>query len=97
VTLGAAPSGTLQILSHVASKSLGEVLENAEDGQKIGWQLYMNPDRFVLTAFIRRQAERRSNEAEKQIRQARELGAQSIWLTVDMTIVGSIVLGGGTY
>ena len=33
------------MLSHVASKSLEEVLAAAEQGQKVGWQLYMKADR----------------------------------------------------
>lgn len=45
VTRGAAAQGAFQVLSHVASKSLEEVLAAAEKGQKIGWQLYMHSDR----------------------------------------------------
>jgi L-lactate dehydrogenase (cytochrome) len=47
VTRGAAAQGAFQVLSHVASKSLEEVLAAAEKGQKIGWQLYMHSDRYV--------------------------------------------------
>ena len=47
VTRGAAAQGAFQVLSHVASKSLEEVLAAAQKGQKIGWQLYMNSDRYV--------------------------------------------------
>ncbi|ORY34117.1 L-mandelate dehydrogenase [Naematelia encephala] len=73
VTRGAASTGILQILSHVASKSLDEVMSEKQDKQKVGWQLYMNQDR---------------SKAEEEIKHAVELGAQSIWLTVDTTVLG---------
>ena len=45
VTKGAAAGGILQVLSHVASKSLDEVIDARAKGQEVGWQLYMKPDR----------------------------------------------------
>lgn len=44
-THAAARQGVLQVLSHVASKSLDEVMAARAKGQAVGWQLYMNPDR----------------------------------------------------
>lgn len=45
VTRGAGATGIFQVLSHYASRSLDEVKAAARDGQQIGWQLYLNPDR----------------------------------------------------
>jgi L-lactate dehydrogenase (cytochrome) len=45
VTIGAGKAGLLQVLSHVASKSLEEVLVARQDGQEVAWQLYVNMDR----------------------------------------------------
>ncbi|RSH95724.1 Cytochrome b2, mitochondrial precursor [Saitozyma podzolica] len=69
-TIGAGRTGFFQILSHVASRSLDEVMQAKADGQKIGWQLYMNMDRDI---------------AAREIKHAAELGAQSIWLTADLS------------
>ncbi|KAI9638242.1 L-mandelate dehydrogenase, partial [Dioszegia hungarica] len=71
-TQGAAASGVLQVLSHVASRSLTEVMQARANGQEIGWQIYMDPDR---------------SKAEAQIREAVKLGVHSIWLTVDRQAV----------
>lgn len=48
-TYGAAKGGVLQVLSHVASRSLEEVMEARKQGQEVGWQIYMDPDRLVST------------------------------------------------
>lgn len=72
--IGAGRAGIFQLLSHVSSKGLDEVMEHAAQGQKIGWQLYMKPDRAV---------------AEEEIKEAARLGASSIWLTVDLTTVSA--------
>lgn len=45
VTKGAGASGILQVLSHYASRSLEEVKAAAQQGQQIGWQVYLKPDR----------------------------------------------------
>ncbi|ORX36799.1 L-mandelate dehydrogenase [Kockovaella imperatae] len=73
VTKGAAAGGILQVLSHVASKSLEEVMKARSKGQQVAWQMYMKPDREVAAA---------------EVRKAYELGAQSIWLTVDTVVLG---------
>lgn len=46
-THAAARQGILQILSFSASKSLEEVMAAREEGQEVGWQLYLNSDRSV--------------------------------------------------
>lgn len=45
VTRGAGATGIFQVLSHYASRSLDEVKAAALEGQQIGWQCYLNPDR----------------------------------------------------
>lgn len=45
VTRGAGATGIFQVLSHYASRSLDEVKAAAKEGQQIGWQLYLNPNR----------------------------------------------------
>lgn len=45
VTRGAHAGGIMQVLSHVSSRSIDEVMEAAAEGQPIGYQLYMSPDR----------------------------------------------------
>jgi L-lactate dehydrogenase (cytochrome) len=47
VTIGANASGIMQVVSHYASRSLDDVMEAASTDQKVGWQLYMHPDRYV--------------------------------------------------
>jgi L-lactate dehydrogenase (cytochrome) len=73
VTRGAGATGIFQVLSHYASRSLEEVKAAAREGQQIGWQLYLNPDR------------ERSREA---IEEAVEAGAHSIWITADTVTLG---------
>jgi L-lactate dehydrogenase (cytochrome) len=46
-TRAAANQGILQVLSHVASKSLQDVLDARQKGQQVGWQLYVDNDRYV--------------------------------------------------
>lgn len=45
VTKGVGEAGVFQVLSHYASRSLEEVKAAAKDGQQIGWQVYLKPDR----------------------------------------------------
>ncbi|BEJ10779.1 hypothetical protein CspHIS471_0102010 [Cutaneotrichosporon sp. HIS471] len=73
VTRGAGATGIFQVLSHYASRSLDEVKAAARDGQHIGWQVYLNPDR------------ERSREA---IEEAVAAGAHSIWITADTVTLG---------
>ncbi|WOO77062.1 (S)-mandelate dehydrogenase, mitochondrial [Vanrija pseudolonga] len=73
VARGAGEAGILQVLSHFASKSLDEVKAAAKDGQQVGYQLYLQPDR---------------EQSAEAVREAVKNGAHSIWLTVDTTIVG---------
>lgn len=49
-TRAAANQGILQVLSHVASKSLQDVLDARSKGQKIGWQLYVDNDKCVFSS-----------------------------------------------
>ena len=66
----------------------------AEQGQKIGWQLYMKADRcvserpffFFFQGRVRGRDTHGRKKAEEDIRKAHALGAHSIWLTVDTTI-----------
>ncbi|WOO77061.1 (S)-mandelate dehydrogenase, mitochondrial [Vanrija pseudolonga] len=73
VARGAGEAGILQVLSHFASKSLDEVKAAAKDGQQVGYQLYLQPDR---------------EQSAEAVREAVKNGAHSIWLTVDTTILG---------
>ncbi|KAL1413526.1 hypothetical protein Q8F55_001300 [Vanrija albida] len=73
VARGAGGAGVLQVLSHYASKSLDEVKAAARDGQQIGYQLYLQPDR---------------EKSAEAVREAVANGAHSIWLTIDTTILG---------
>ncbi|GMK59591.1 hypothetical protein CspeluHIS016_0801970 [Cutaneotrichosporon spelunceum] len=73
VTRGAGATGVFQVLSHYASRSLEEVKAAACEGQQIGWQVYLNPDR------------ERSREA---IEEAVAAGAHSIWITADTVTLG---------
>ena len=79
---GAGRFGVLHVNSHVASKSIGEVLAARAPGQQIGWQLYMDVDRYVHDGYIETR-----DLAAQQIRDATSKGAMSIWMTVDTTIV----------
>ncbi|KAI9635394.1 L-mandelate dehydrogenase [Dioszegia hungarica] len=73
VTRGAADAGIMQVVSHYASKSFDEIAAAAKEGQKIGWQVYLHPDR---------------ENSAKAIKHAVELGAASIWITADTAILG---------
>lgn len=72
VAKGAGAGGILQVLSHYASRSLEEVKAAAREGQEIGWQLYLSPDR---------------EKSAQAVRDAVAAGAHSIWITADTTIV----------
>ena len=72
VAKGAGAAGILQVLSHYASRSLDEVKAAAREGQQIGWQLYLSPDR---------------EKSAEAVRAAVAAGAHSIWITADTTIV----------
>jgi L-lactate dehydrogenase (cytochrome) len=72
VARGAGAAGILQVLSHYSSRSLDEVKAAAAQGQEIGWQLYLSPDR---------------EKSAQAVRAAVEAGAHSIWITADTTIV----------
>lgn len=75
VARGAGEAGILQVLSHFASKSLDEVKAAAKQGQQVGYQLYLQPDR---------------EQSAQAVREAVKNGAHSIWLTVDTTIVSEL-------
>lgn len=74
VAKGAGAGGILQVLSHYASRSLEEVKAAASEGQEIGWQLYLSPDR---------------EKSAEDVRNAVKAGAQSIWITADTPIVST--------
>lgn len=73
VARGAGAAGILQVLSHYASRSLDEVKAAAQEGQPIGWQLYLQPDRKI---------------SEQHVKEAVANGAHSIWITVDTVSLG---------
>jgi L-lactate dehydrogenase (cytochrome) len=75
VARGAGAAGILQVLSHYASRSLDEVKAAAREGQEIGWQLYLSPDR---------------EKSVQAVKEAVEAGAHSIWITVDTPVVSRI-------
>lgn len=87
VTRGAADAGIMQVVSHYASKSFDEIAAAAKEGQKIGWQVYLHPDRYVTERLRGLQLTFRENSA-KAIKHAVELGAASIWITADTAILG---------
>ncbi|GAA5884413.1 hypothetical protein JCM6882_005242 [Rhodosporidiobolus microsporus] len=73
IVRGAAPHETLQIVSSGASLGIEEIFAAKEEGQNLAWQYYKHSD---------------SKIAEEKLRTAMRLGAKSIWLTVDVPVLG---------
>ncbi|GAA5829456.1 hypothetical protein JCM11251_005058 [Rhodosporidiobolus azoricus] len=73
IVRGAAPHDILQIVSSGASLAIDEIFAAKEPNQNLAWQFYKHSN---------------PKTAEEKLNTAMKLGAKSIWLTVDVPVLG---------
>ncbi|GAA5873790.1 hypothetical protein JCM8547_005947 [Rhodosporidiobolus lusitaniae] len=73
IVRGAAPHDVLQIVSSGASLSVDEIFAAKAPNQNLAWQFYKHSTPAI---------------AEEKLKNAIKLGAKSIWLTVDVPVLG---------